>query len=116
VGKRSPTKYRNKKVTYGGLKFDSMRELARYKELALMERAKLISGLVLQKKFPLAAGGNKVMSKKGRQLSYWVDFTYWDVDQARQRYEDVKGFDTPLSMLKIALVEAELGIEVEIVR
>lgn len=116
MGNRKPLKYRNKKVTFGELKFDSIKECNRYKELALLERAKVISGLVLQHKFPLTVGGKKVLSKKGRQLSYWVDFSYWDVEQARQRYEDVKGCDTPLSSLKVAVVEAEHGIEIEIVR
>jgi len=116
VGEKKQAKYHNKKVHYGGLTFDSIREFERYQELALMQRAKVINGLVLQKRFPLTAGGTKVISKKGRQLAYLVDFTYWDVEVGRQRYEDVKGFDTPLSSLKIALVEAELGIEIEIVR
>lgn len=45
-----------------------------------------------------------------------VDFKYWDVTERRMRYEDVKGYDTRLSALKVAVVEAESGIMVEIVR
>jgi hypothetical protein len=96
--------------------FDSIREFERYQELSLMERAKVISGLQCQHKIALTCGGTEVKSKKGRRLSYWVDFTYYDIGLNRQRYEDVKGVDTPLSSLKIAMVEAERGIEVEIVR
>ena len=114
---RKKQKYKNTKVTLpNGMKFDSIREYERYQELALMERAKLISGLVCQFKFPLTCGGRPVKSKKGRQLSYWADFTYYDIELDKQRYEDVKGFDTPLSSLKVAMVEAERGIEIEIVR
>jgi hypothetical protein len=65
---------------------------------------------------PLTCGGREVKSKSGRRLSYWVDFKYYDHETNKWRYEDVKGFDTPLSSLKIAMVEAEYGIEVEIVR
>ena len=69
MGRQKPTaKYRNKKVHFQGLTFDSIREFERYQELALMERAKVISGLVLQKRFPLTVGGKKVMSKKSRNL------------------------------------------------
>jgi hypothetical protein len=64
----------------------------------------------------LTAGGKPVRSKKNRQLSYRADFKYWDNEQRRMRYEDVKGYDTPLSSLKVAVIEAELGIEIEIVR
>jgi hypothetical protein len=96
--------------------FDSIREFERYQELALLEKAKLIANLECQHKIPLTCGGRPVKSKKGRQLSYWVDFTYYDAELDKQRYEDVKGFDTPVSSLKIALVEAERGIEIEIVR
>lgn len=114
--RKKPAKYHNKKVHWEGMTFDSIREFERYQELALMEKAKVIRGLVCQHKILLTCGGKPVKSKKGRQLSYWVDFTYYDIEQDKQRYEDVKGYDTPLSMLKIAMVEAELGIEVEIVR
>ena len=96
--------------------FDCIREFERYQELALMEKAGVIMTLQCQYKIPLTCGRRPVMSKACRQLSYWVDFTYWDNEQQRQRYEDVKGYDTRLSALKVAVVEAELGIEIEIVR
>jgi hypothetical protein len=119
VGRSTPkkvAKYHNKKVHWGEMKFDSIREFERYQELALMEKAGVINDLTCQHKMPLTCGGVPVKSKKGRQLSYWVDFKYWDVEKDDVRFEDVKGFDTPLSSLKIAMVEAENGIEIEIVR
>jgi len=96
--------------------FDSIREFERYQELSLLEKAGVIKDLACQVVMPLSCGDSAVLSKAGRQLSYWVDFCYYDIEQDRKRYEDVKGFDTKLSMLKIAVVEAQYGIEVEIVR
>lgn len=40
-------KYKNRKVTVDGIKFDSMKEARRYKELKLLERGGAITGLVL---------------------------------------------------------------------
>ena len=110
-------KYRNKKVTLSnGMKFDSIREAERYQELELMEKAGVIRDLQCQVRIALTAGGTPVKSKKGRQLAYVVDFKYWDNELRRYRYEDVKGYATPLGNLKMAVVEAETGNEIEIVR
>lgn len=111
-----PLKYGNKKVVYNGIKFDSQRERDRYIELELLESAKVIRDLKCQVRIKLTCGGKRVMSKKNRQYAYVVDFKYWDNELRRYRYEDVKGYDTPLSSLKVAVIEAESGIEVEIVR
>jgi hypothetical protein len=120
MGRRKPSKkqakYRNKKVEWGGMKFDSIREFERYQELALLEKVDVITDLQCQVRIKLTAGDNPVRSKKGRQYAYVVDFKYFDREKGRWRYEDVKGYDTPLGNLKMALVEAESGIEIEIVR
>jgi hypothetical protein len=96
--------------------FDSIREFERYQELNLMEVAGVIRDLKCQVRIKLTCGGKPVLSKKGRQVSYIVDFKYWDNEKRRMRYEDVKGYATPLGNLKIAVVEAETGNEIEIVR
>ena len=116
MGERKPAKYRNKKVNWGELKFDSIREFDRYMELTILERADVICDLQCQVRIKLTCGGAPVRSKKGRQLAYVVDFKYYDKEKGRWRYEDVKGYDTRLSALKVAVVEAESGILVEIVR
>ena len=46
-------KYRNKKVIYDGLKFDSQREADRYCELKLLQRAGKIKNLACQVPFSL---------------------------------------------------------------
>ena len=96
--------------------FDSIREFERYQELNLLEAAGKIRELKCQVRINLTAGGTPVRSKKGRQYAYVVDFKYWDNELRRMRYEDVKGYETPLGNLKMALVEAETGSEIEIVR
>lgn len=96
--------------------FDSIREFERYQELALLEKAKVIKDLQCQVRIKLTCGRAPVMSKKGRQFAYVVDFKYWDNELRRYRYEDVKGYNTRLGDLKVAVVEAESGIVVEIVR
>ena len=47
------SKYHNTKVTTADGTFDSMKELHRWSELKLMERAGLISGLARQQRFEL---------------------------------------------------------------
>ena len=114
--RKKPAKYRNKKVNWGGMTFDSIREFERYQELALLEKAGVIKDLQCQVTKNLTAGGVPIRSKKNRQFAYVLDFQYYDNEQERMRYEDVKGYATPLGNLKIAIVEAESGIEIEIVR
>jgi hypothetical protein len=118
VGDRKPAKYHNKKVHWGGMTFDSIREFERYQELSIMEKAGVIQDLQCQVKIKLSCGGAPVMSKrkKGHQYYYVVDFKYYDEEQKRWRFEDVKGYNTRASDIKIAVVEAETGTEIEIVR
>lgn len=94
--------------------FDSIREFERYQELNLMEAAGAIGSLKCQVHIPLTCGGEPVKSKSGRQLSYRADFQY--DENGETIYEDVKGHNVRESMLKIAVVEAEYGIEIRIVR
>jgi hypothetical protein len=120
VGKRKSTKYSNTRVEYDGHKFDSKRECARYKELKLLEKAGSISLLCLQPKFWLKCGGKDILIKSdrypnGRRASYRADFEFID-DLGVRHVEDVKGFDTSGSRLRRAIVEAEYGVRVEIVR
>jgi hypothetical protein len=82
----------------------------------LLVRAEVIKELRCQVPMILRCGGTEVKSEKGRTLKYLADFQYWDNEQGKRRWEDVKGYDTPLSKLKRAMILAEYGIVVEIVR
>lgn len=100
----SRNKYNARKV--GG--FDSGKEAKRYQELRLMERAGEIDNLRTQVKFVLipaqreestevfTRGKNKGKHKPGRllekEVSYYADFTYHDINTDREIVEDVKGY------------------------
>jgi len=120
VGKRKSPKYSNRKVEFDGHKFDSKRECERYKELKALEKNGKITELELQPKFWLRCGNKDILIKSdrypnGRRASYRADFSFID-DRGDEHVEDVKGFDTSGSRLRRAIVEAEYGIRVEIVR
>lgn len=121
MGRKKPAKYHNEKVSYDGYTFDSRAELRRYNELKLLEGAGKIGELTVQPKFPLKCGefDIKIRSdryKNGRKVSYFADFSYNDYEKAERIVEDVKGFDTAVSRLKRAIVEAQYGVRVVIVR
>jgi len=103
------SKYGNQKVIIDGHTFASKKEGQRYRELKLMEHAKIISDLQIQVAFHLVVNDVKL----GK---YIADFVY-DRDDEKV-IEDVKGWrdkSSPvyrLFKLKAKLVEAIYGIEV----
>ncbi len=103
-----------------GIKFDSKREMQRYLELKLLERAGEIRDLELQPRFPIEIGGIQVRirsgrySKNGRQVVYVADFRYFDVRLNQEIIEDVKmqsGHRPRDYVLKRAMVDA-MGIDI----
>lgn len=125
MGREKPaSKYANEKVKYDGYTFDSRKECQRYKDLCLMQEAGEIEQLEVQPKFPLKVDGRdvKIRSERypnGRRVSYYADFSYILVKGKRRVIEDVKGakaIDTPISRLKRAVVEAQYGVLVDVVR
>lgn len=78
------SKYGNHKVTFDGIKFDSKKEMNRYIELKLLQRAGKISDLQLQVPFVLLKAGNGE-----RGVKYIADFVYLDAD-GNKVVEDVK--------------------------
>jgi len=121
MGKRTPPKYRNQKVVYDGIGFDSKREKDRYVELRLLQKAGEITYLVVHPRFALRCGEVDVKIRSsgypnGRKVAYFADFSYYDHRREQRIVEDVKGFDTPVSRLKRAFIEAQYGVLVEIVR
>lgn len=104
-------KYGNKKVVVDGIKFDSKKEAARYKELCLLERAGTIQNLKTQVKFVL------IPSQKGengkvieRECSYIADFVYRQNGQII--VEDTKGFRTKDYIIKRKLMLYVHGIKI----
>lgn len=84
--------------TLDGIVFHSKREMLRYRELKILERARIIMDLELQPKFPLVVNGLKI-------CSYVSDFRYKD-QQGRIVIEDAKGMKTELYLIKAKLFHA----------
>lgn len=95
-------KCRNRKVkTKDGLIHDSIKELRRWKELQLLERAGKIKDLQRQVKFELIPAQREqgTIGKRGgikqgklieRELSYIADFVY--TENGKMVVEDAKGY------------------------
>jgi hypothetical protein len=110
LAKPKRSKYGATKTMVDGILFDSKREAAYYSELKIREKAGEITGLALQRPFPIIMGGEKI----GKYVS---DFAFIDHSRGdRLRVIDVKGFDTPLSRFKRKCVEAFYQIKVEVVK
>lgn len=120
------SKYGSRKVTIDEITFDSIREGNRYKELKLLERAGIITGLQRQVKFVLipaqrefcneiyTKGKNKGCFKPGKLLekecSYIADFVY--VQDGAIIVEDAKGVRTDVYRIKRKLMLKEHGIRI----
>ena len=98
------TKYKNKKVEFEDMVFDSKKELSHYKELKELEQQGLISDLQLQKVYELIPAQYETFERYGkrgqrlkdgkrlleRPLTYIADFVY--TQDGKLVAEDVKGY------------------------
>jgi hypothetical protein len=99
-------KYRAKKTTIDGIKFDSLKEAMRYTELRSLYRAGKIADLQCQVRYQLVVNGVKI----GR---YTADFVYYDGNGLV--VEDVKSPATKKArdyVLRKKLMLAIHGIEI----
>ncbi len=99
-------KYRNKRVVVDGISFDSKKEAARYKELRMLERAGIISGLQLQVPFELIPKQNGE-----RACTYKADFVY--EQNGKKVVEDTKGMKTDVYKIKRKLMLYRYGIKIK---
>lgn len=106
-------KYHNKKVIYNGIKFDSKKEMMRYKELKLMESANLIKDLELQEKFLLQEEYTNKAGKKIRPIYYIADFYYYDYIDNKWVVEDTKGVRTEVYKIKKKLFEYKYNLTID---
>lgn len=95
-------KYRNRKIVIDNIKFDSVLEANRYRELKLLQRAKEISNLRLQVPFVLQEGFKK-NGKTYQAIKYIADFVYEEKGQII--VEDTKGVKTENFKIKQKLFE-----------
>lgn len=120
-------KYHNKKVTVGGITFDSVKEARRYSELILLQRAGKIKDLRRQVRFELIPkqyryyerfGKRGKRLKDGRKLMerncvYVADFTYTEANTNEYIVEDVKGRRTKDYIIKRKLMLFLKGIRIK---
>ncbi len=108
-------KYRNVKTVVDGIKFDSKREAARYQELKLLQKAKKITDLKLQPKYPIMVNEGYGLIKV---CDYVADFFYIVIDHPDAPFsvvEDVKSKPTmtPIYRLKKKLMKAIYNLDIK---
>jgi len=107
------SKYKNKKVVYDGIKFDSIKEKRAYTMYKLMEKAGEIKDLQRQVEYlliePFVLNG-----KKYRKTSYIADFVYKDKED-KLHVIDVKSEATKTQVYKLKkkLMAWKYEIEIE---
>lgn len=97
------SKYKNKKVVYNGIKFDSQKERNYYIKLKLLEDKGKIKDLKLQVKYelqPKFKSGNKNI----QAISYIADFTYLD-EENKLHIVDTKGVRTDVYRIKKKMMQ-----------
>ena len=119
-------KYHNKKVSLGGEVFDSKKELRRYNELLLLQRAGEISDLKRQVEYELipnqyevkeqySKSGKRLKDKRAlleRRVCYVADFVYKTKD-GETVVEDTKGIKTDKYILKRKMMLFFHGIRIK---
>ena len=103
------SKYKNKKVIYNGIKFDSQKERNYYIKLKLLEEKGIISNLKLQVKFELQPSF-KFKGKTIRSINYIADFTY--IQDNKLHIVDTKGVRTEVYRIKKKMMQYK-GYEIE---
>lgn len=103
-------KYRNKKVEFDGIKFDSERERDRYAELKLLAKAGEITDLKLQPVFELIPAIRENGKTVQTAIKYRADFSY--KKDGKLVVEDAKGVKTEVYKLKKKLMRYLLNIEI----
>ena len=103
-------KYKNKKIEYDGILWDSKKEMSYYIKFKLMEKSGEISELKRQVKYELQPK-YQFKGKSIRQILYIADFTY--KKNGIIHVIDVKGYRNEIYKLKKKIFEYKYGIEIE---
>jgi hypothetical protein len=103
-------KYKNKKVVYKDMKFDSKKEYLRYLVLEDMQRKGEISGLQTQVPFVLVPPF-QLNNIKYKGMRYIADFVY--KKDGKTVVEDVKGMKTDVYKIKKKLMAYMHKIEIK---
>lgn len=104
------SKYKNKKVVYKDMKFDSKKEYLRYLVLEDMQRKGEINGLQTQVPFILVPPF-QLNGKKYKGTKYIADFVY--KKDGKVIVEDTKGYCTDVYKIKRKLMAYIHKIEIK---
>ena len=107
-------KYKNSKIDYDGIKFDSKKEAERYAELKILEKAGEIKNLQLQRPFELIPRQKIDGKVVERACKYIADFVYQERIPGGWKLvvEDTKGFRTEAYKIKRKLMLQKYGIQI----
>lgn len=116
------SKYKSRKITIDGIKFDSKKEYNRFCELSLLEKAGTITDLQRQVKFLLipeqrlpdrvgVRGGIYKGLVLERKCCYIADFVYQK--DGKTVVEDTKGYRTSDYIIKRKLMLSVYGIRIK---
>jgi|TARA_R100000306_G_C4301804_1_gene105492 Fe2+ or Zn2+ uptake regulation protein len=97
-------KYSNRRTTFDGINFHSVKEENRYRVLKLLVEQGIICDLELQPRYPMVINDIKV-------TTYVADFRY--TQDGKTVVEDTKGFKTREYTLKKKLMLALYGITIK---
>lgn len=103
------SKYHARAVVIDGIRFPSMKEGQRYRELMLELKAGRIGNLKLQPEFTLQEAFTTPTGERIRAVKYIADFQY--TRDGKTVVEDVKGFKTKEYLLKRKLMQGK-GFEI----
>jgi len=108
-------KMRNVRIEIDGIKFQSKKEGKRYSDLKMLVRAGLISHLIVQPKAYIVID-KKFNVNTNRNITYRLDFKYYDIELEKVVCEDVKGRKSGtqyrLFLLKKCLMKQIYNIDV----
>lgn len=99
-------KYHNTVVVVDGIRFDSIKEADRFRELVLLEKAGEIFNLHLQEEIMIQGAFTKPSGERVKSIKYLADFVYMD-ENGLKVVEDVKGMKTSIYALKKKLLNYE---------
>jgi hypothetical protein len=108
--KKKKNKYGNKRCEYNGIKFQSKKEMERWKELILLQFCNEISDLKRQERFEIMP-----RYENQRPTYYVADFVYFDNKSENCIIEDVKSEATrknKVYILKKKLMKLYWGIDI----
>ena len=103
-------KYYSRKVTIGGIAFDSRKEGNRWRELVLLQKAGQVTDLKRQVKYELIPSQRINGKVVERACTYVADFVY--KQNGKTVVEDTKGFKTKDYIIKRKLMLWVHGIRI----